>query len=152
MISTHGLGFEKKNRILKELRKNKNIVILRPDKGNGLVILDRAEYDGFFIFKSLTTLLYSGTLHPILVLSGKGNYSATLVNLGKKVTLIPTSMRLYGLPKDAQATSAKFHSPISPYSFLHSTFNYSLGKYLFSVISSNLIFHPHSLLQTHSAL
>ena len=35
----------KKHRILKELRKNKNIVILRPDKGNGVVILDRVEYD-----------------------------------------------------------------------------------------------------------
>ena len=49
IISTNGLGFEKKKRILKELRKNKNIVILRPDKGNGVVILDRAEYDWGFI-------------------------------------------------------------------------------------------------------
>ena len=35
----------KKIRVLKEIRKNKNIVILKPDKGNGVVILDRSDYD-----------------------------------------------------------------------------------------------------------
>ena len=30
----------KKLRVLKEIRKNKNIVILKPDKGNGVVVLD----------------------------------------------------------------------------------------------------------------
>ena len=35
----------KELRVLKELRKNKNIVILKPDKGNGVVVLDRIDYD-----------------------------------------------------------------------------------------------------------
>ena len=35
----------KELRVLKELRKNKNIVILKPDKGNGVVVLDRTDYD-----------------------------------------------------------------------------------------------------------
>ncbi|XP_068707422.1 uncharacterized protein [Montipora foliosa] len=35
----------KKLRVLKEIRKNKNIVILKPDKGNGAVVLDRSDYD-----------------------------------------------------------------------------------------------------------
>ena len=35
----------KKLRVLKEIRKNKNIVILKPDKGNGVVVLDRSDYD-----------------------------------------------------------------------------------------------------------
>ena len=30
---------------LKEIRKNKNIVILKLDKGNGVVVLDRSGYD-----------------------------------------------------------------------------------------------------------
>ena len=48
----------KKHRILKELRKNKNIVILKPDKGNGVVILDRVEYDkGLFKIINDTTKL-----------------------------------------------------------------------------------------------
>ena len=35
----------KKLRVLKEIRKNKNIVIFKPDKGNGVVVLDRSDYD-----------------------------------------------------------------------------------------------------------
>ena len=35
----------KKHGILKNLRKNKDIVILQPDKGNGVVVLDRTKYD-----------------------------------------------------------------------------------------------------------
>ena len=31
--------------MLKNLRKNKDIVLLKPDKGNGVVILDRRDYD-----------------------------------------------------------------------------------------------------------
>ena len=33
------------HRVLRNLRKNKDIVVTRPDKGNGLVILDRKLYD-----------------------------------------------------------------------------------------------------------
>ena len=35
----------KKLRVVKEIRKNKNIAILKPDKGNGVVVLDRSDYD-----------------------------------------------------------------------------------------------------------
>ena len=35
----------KKHKVLKNLRKNKDIVLLKPDKGNGVVILDRRDYD-----------------------------------------------------------------------------------------------------------
>ena len=34
----------KKHRILKNIRSNKDIIILEPDKGNGVVILDREIY------------------------------------------------------------------------------------------------------------
>ena len=34
----------KRYRILKNIRNNKDIIILRPDKGNGVVILDRQVY------------------------------------------------------------------------------------------------------------
>ena len=34
----------KKHKILKKLRKNENIVIMRPDKGNGVVIMDKSVY------------------------------------------------------------------------------------------------------------
>jgi len=32
-------------KILKSLSRNKNIVILKPDKGNGVAVLDRETYD-----------------------------------------------------------------------------------------------------------
>ena len=35
----------KKHRILQQLKGNKDIVILRPDKGNGVVVLNRTDYD-----------------------------------------------------------------------------------------------------------
>ena len=35
----------KKYEILKSVRSNKNIVIIRPDKGNGVVISDKTFYD-----------------------------------------------------------------------------------------------------------
>ena len=34
----------KKHGILKRLENNRKIVILRPDKGNGVVIMDRKDY------------------------------------------------------------------------------------------------------------
>ena len=35
----------RKHGIWKKLKSNKSIVILRPDKGNGVVVLDRTQYD-----------------------------------------------------------------------------------------------------------
>ena len=43
---------------MKELRKNKNLVILKPDKGNGVVVLDRtADTSKFRTIESDPTLL-----------------------------------------------------------------------------------------------
>ena len=56
----------------KELRKNKNIVILQPDKGNGVVILDRQEYDkGLFKIINDTTKFRVLTSDPTLTREGK---------------------------------------------------------------------------------
>ena len=35
----------RQHRVLRNLRKNKDIIITKPDKGNGIVILDRKLYD-----------------------------------------------------------------------------------------------------------
>ena len=35
----------RQHRVLRNLRKNKNIVVAKPDKGNGVVILDRKLYN-----------------------------------------------------------------------------------------------------------
>ena len=36
---------QRSTRILNDLRRNPNVVILKPDKGNGVVILNRSDYD-----------------------------------------------------------------------------------------------------------
>ena len=67
----------KKHRILKRLYKNNNIVILRPQKGDGVVIIDREVYIQkiFEIIKGRTklkelstdsTALREGQLHRFL--------------------------------------------------------------------------------------
>jgi len=35
----------KKLKILKKLKKNKDVIILRPDKVNGIVVLDKVVYN-----------------------------------------------------------------------------------------------------------
>ena len=42
----------KKQKILQKLRSQKNIIITHPDKGNGIVILNRSDY-----MKSMTELI-----------------------------------------------------------------------------------------------
>ena len=76
--------------LLKDLRKNKNIVILRPDKGNGIVVLDRTTYDSGVLkiisdtskFKVLAedpALLPEGQLQRFLKkLKAQGTFQKTL--------------------------------------------------------------------------
>ena len=133
----------KKHRILKELRKNKNIVILRPDKGNGVVILDRVEYDkGLFkIINDTTKIRVLTSLHPTLLLPGKENYGAISESLGKEVTLILKSMRpfiqvdpsLLGSMVSLRCTNHERQippppPPISAHSFLHGHLQLQLGQ------------------------
>ena len=90
--------------------------------------------------KSLTTLLNSGSLHPTLLLPGKGNYSDISGNLRKKVTLILTSetiypsgsqpARIYGLPKMHKPRRPNSTPPFRPIVSSIGTYNYSLAKYL----------------------
>ena len=90
--------------------------------------------------KSLTTLLNSGSLHPTLLLPGKGNYSESSGNLRKKVTLILTSetiypsgsqpARIYGLPQMHKPRAPNSTPPFRPIVSSIGTYNYSLAKYL----------------------
>ena len=63
--------------VLKKIRKNKNIVILKPEKENGVVFLDRSDYDQgilkiindtskFRPIKEDPTLLREGRLERLL--------------------------------------------------------------------------------------
>ena len=59
-------------RILKELRKKKDIVILKPDKGNGVVVMDRIAYEqGIFAIISDTSKFKVIDNDPTLQREGK---------------------------------------------------------------------------------
>ena len=79
----------KSYKLLKDLRKTKNIVILRPDKGNGVVVLDRTYDSGVLKIISNTSkfkvlaedpaLLPEGQLQRFLKkLKAKGMFQKTL--------------------------------------------------------------------------
>ena len=155
----------KKHRILKELRKNKNIVILRPDKGNGVVIWDRVEYDkGLFKIINDTTKFRVLTSDPTLTREGK--LQRYLRELRKKghfdpdvyETIYPRGSqpaRIYGLPRMHKPRAPNSNpTPPPPFrpivSSIGTSYNYSLAKYLSSLLKPHI--HPHSLLQIPSLL
>ena len=61
----------KSYKLLKDLRKNKNIVILRPDKGNGVVVLDRTYDSGVLKIISNTSKFKVLAEDPALLPEGQ---------------------------------------------------------------------------------
>ncbi|XP_057298046.1 uncharacterized protein LOC130628959 [Hydractinia symbiolongicarpus] len=133
----------KKHGILKKLKKN-NIVILKPDKGNGVVILDRKDYEKGILdiildttkFKKLDknpTLKREGQLQRFLRnLKKKGFFSDKVYN-----DIYPSgsqSARIYGLPKMHKSLEnlPKFRPIISSIG----TCNYQLAKFLGGLLSA----------------
>ena len=99
----------KKLRVLKEIRKNKNIVILKPDKRNGVVVLNRSDCDQgilkiindtskFRPIKEDPTLLREGRLQRLLRKFKKDGHLDDVVyeNIYPKGS---QQERIYGLPK-----------------------------------------------------
>ena len=129
---------------IRSLRKNTDIIITKPDKGNGVVILDRAQYTSLlkaasvadsakFRTVSLTEPRRPGRptkdYHPLLKKERDLHalLSATLpASTAKKLT--PNGSRLahlYGLPKT--------HKPelcVRPILSAKSTYNHALAKWL----------------------
>ena len=99
----------KKLRVLKEIRKNKNIVILKPDKGNCVVVLDQSDYDQgilkiindtskFQPIKKDPTLPREGRLQRLLRKLKKDGHLDNVVY----ENIYPKGFqpaRIYGLPK-----------------------------------------------------
>ena len=112
----------KKHQVFKELRSNNNIVILKPDKGNGVVVLDRADYDQgilkiigdtskFRPIKEDPTLLREGGLQQILRKSKKnGHLDSDVYNIIYPKGSQPA--RIYGLPKMHKERGHKIHPAI----------------------------------------
>ena len=135
----------KKHGILKKLRNNNDIAILRPDKGNGVVIMDAITYKSKMYellnneskFKQLTsdpTKLREGQLQRYLrKLNNKGYFDESIYDYIYPAGSLPS--RLYGTPK---IHKIKEKSDIPPLRLIVSSinsYNYNLASYLCTLLT-----------------
>ena len=141
----------RKHKILSRLKKNKNIVITKPDKGSGVVILDRILYD-----KAINELINDKTKFRKLdsdVTLKRENSLKTFLRTLKTSNLFTkfeyeniypsgsSPARIYGLPKlhKLTSTSAKPSSiPFRPIVSSIGTYNYNLAKFLCNLLSPHI--------------
>ena len=139
----------KKHKILKRLKHNKDIIILRPDKGNGVVVLDKVVYN-----KAMVDLLSDNSkfksLESDLTLCREGQLQWFLRKLKKNGLLdcniyreiYPSGSqpaRLYGLPKLHKVKDPKtITPPFRPIVSSIGTYNYNLAKYLCSLLKPHI--------------
>ena len=136
----------KRHGILKKLRRNSDIVITRPDKGESVVILNRQDY-----FDSVASLLQNpGKFKKVqshvpskkeLTEFREGQLQRYLLSLKKKnvisddvyqmvypVGSVPA--RLYGLPKMHKLRESGQKPPFRPILSSVGSYNYNLAKFL----------------------
>ena len=129
-------------KILQNLSENPNIIVTRPDKGQGVVILNKQDYVDKTqeILKDQTKFsrIHADPLRIMFQLRDKmNNYLETL--RGKKKISSETYNHLYissakpgilyGLPK-----THKTNIPIRPILSAINTFNYKLSKFLVPIL------------------
>ena len=130
----------KKHRIFKRLANNKDIVILRPDKGSGTVILNRDDYikklsdiiSDTSKFKKLSadpTLLREGQLQGFLrKLKNKQFFTKDVYDKIYPSDSKPAS--IYGLPKIHKSNVQRNNLSSRPIVSSIGTYNYHLSKFL----------------------
>ncbi len=125
------------------LKKNKDIIITSPDKGNGVVILNKHDYiekkktESILNDKTKFEIIKADWLKHIITLEDKLNrILRTLKNTLTDVTYNylfasgSTPGILYGLPK-----VHKEGCPIRPILSAINTFNYNLAKFFVPLLS-----------------
>ncbi|CAF4246335.1 unnamed protein product, partial [Rotaria sordida] len=129
--------FEQQNyrKLLQKLKQDTSIIITRPDKGRGVVLMDKQDYVNKIYailndsskFSSLSedpTLARENSLKSLLrKLHGQGQITDQFYYLTRPTGSNPG--RLYGLPK-----VHKDGVPLRPVLSSIGTFNYGLGKAL----------------------
>ena len=128
---------------LKELSKDENIVILKPDKGNGVVILNKQDYinkvkiilndSSKFEITNITAIKLVHKLETKIRLFLGKLKKDNVITESMYSHLSPTGSRpgiLYGLPK-----VHKENVPIRPILSSIKTPSYNLSKFLVPLIS-----------------
>ena len=113
-------------RILKDLRNIKNMVILKPDKRDRVVVLNRTGYDNGTLkiikYNEDLTLLREGSLQRFL----RKLRTNGLLNSNVYQNIYPSGSqpaRIYGLPKMHQARGPNSMPSFSP---IYSFFNWDI--------------------------
>ena len=130
--------------MLKNLHKNKDIVILKPDKGNRVVVLNKLDHikgindiiNDKQNFKELSTdptIKREGKLQRFLwELKKKGKIDKDIYS-----SIYPTGSQpalIYGLPKLHKINSPNEVPPFRPIVSSMNTYNYHLAKYLCNLL------------------
>ncbi|CAF1943380.1 unnamed protein product [Rotaria magnacalcarata] len=126
--------------VLKNLSQNRNIVITRPDKGRGIVILNKHDY-----IKKLTTILSDNTTFkeidedPTIKQENRLNTKLLELKNSELITLQEYKYarstgsqpaQIYGLPKIHKKPDPDGILPIRPILSSSKTFNFRLAKLL----------------------
>ena len=139
----------KKHRILNSLRKNKDIVILKPDKGNAVVVLDRSVYKSkIYDILSDTSKFRQLSSDPTVTRQTKlCNFLLKLKKQGlfkdhalyqKLYPVGSRPARIYGLPKIHKIKNEGDIPPFRPIISSLGTFNYQLAKWLSELLVPHL--------------
>ena len=135
----------RQHRVLRNLRKNKDIVITKPDKGNGVVILDRKLYDNAiqelitdtYKFEKLNedpTLKREASLQHFLRKLKQTNF----FNENEYDKLYPSGSapaRIYGTPKMHKFSPSDSFPKLRPIVSSIGTLNDNLARFLCDLLS-----------------
>ena len=133
------------HRVLRNLTKNKDIVITKPDKGNGVVILNRKFYDNgiqeiisnsckFEKPNADPTLKHEASLQRFLRKLKQKNF----LNENEYDKLYPSGSapaHIYGTPKMHKFSSSDSFPKLRPIVSSIGTFNYNLARFLCDLLS-----------------
>ena len=138
----------KKHGILKRLRRRQEIIIVKPDKGNGVVIMDHSFY-----FESLTRLISDQskflTLNEDLTSLREGSLQRFLRGLKKSGFLNDktykeiypvgsVAAKLYGLPKMHKLDNDNEKPTFRPIISSRGAYNYNLAKFLSDMLNPHI--------------
>ena len=147
----------RQHRVLRNLRKNKDIVITKPDKGNGVVILDRKLYNSAIEeiisdtskFKKLNedpTLKREVSLQRFLrKLKQKTFFNK--IEFDKFCPSGSAPAHIYGTPKMHNFSSSDSFPKLRLIVSSIGTFNYNIARFLFDLLSP-LVPNDHSCKDT----
>ena len=141
----------KKHGILKKLRRNEGIIIVKPDKGNGVIILDRNTYHNsllklisdvskFSRSRGDETVKREGSLQRFLRnLKKQGVFDEGTYEQAYPIGSMPA--RLYGLSKMHKIKQSGEIPPFRPIVSSIGSCNYKLAKFLDKMLSPFICDH-----------